>query len=116
MALALINYLFYRSLCTHSLTAFVYDLNEKRHEEYPLTCGRVMCSVTWPIEPTTTNSGTGGGDIKTSPTMHHHHIDPVAAIGMAGIQDIQRLADWVQKARIDPNDPKYADLFYHIKV
>lgn len=43
-------------------------------------------------------------------------MDPVTAIGAAGVVDIQKLAKWFEDSRLDPNDPANADLVYMLKV
>ena len=42
--------------------------------------------------------------------------DPIADLGMEGVNDPEKVAKWLDEKRIDPNDPKYADLFYNYKV
>lgn len=43
-------------------------------------------------------------------------MDPVAAIGAAGVMDLQKLAKWFLASRLDPNDPNNADLVYMLRV
>ncbi|CAH1773716.1 unnamed protein product [Owenia fusiformis] len=42
-------------------------------------------------------------------------MDAVAAIGATGMTDLDKLSDWIQKSRLDPNDPSNADLMYLLK-
>lgn len=43
-------------------------------------------------------------------------MDAIASIGMSRINDLQKLAKWAKKARIDPNDPQNLNLMHVIKV
>jgi len=43
-------------------------------------------------------------------------MDPLAAIGAAGVMDIKKLADWFATSRLDPNDPSNADIVYMLRV
>lgn len=42
--------------------------------------------------------------------------DPLMAVGVSHMQDIEKLAKWVQRSNLDPNDPRNADLISLIKV
>lgn len=42
--------------------------------------------------------------------------DPLMAVGVSHMQDIDQLAKWVQRSNLDPNDPRNADLINLIKV
>lgn len=42
--------------------------------------------------------------------------DPLVAVGVSHMQDVDKLAKWVQRSNLDPNDPKNADLINLIKV
>ncbi|KAL5016252.1 hypothetical protein ScPMuIL_005841 [Solemya velum] len=39
-------------------------------------------------------------------------IDPLAAVGAAGLNDIQKLQKWFENSKLDPNDPSNADLVF----
>ena len=43
-------------------------------------------------------------------------VDAVAAIGASGMADMDQLAKWIAKSRLDPNDPNNADLMYMLRV
>ena len=43
-------------------------------------------------------------------------VDPVAAIGVSGMADMDKLTSWIAQSRLDPNDPSNADLMYLLRV
>ena len=43
-------------------------------------------------------------------------VDPIAAIGMSNMADIDKLSQWVMKSGLDPNDPSNADLMFLLQV
>ena len=43
-------------------------------------------------------------------------FDAIAALGVSRMQDIEKLAKWVVKSNLDPNDPRNNDLITLIKV
>ena len=43
-------------------------------------------------------------------------MDAVAGIGMAGMQDMDKLSEWIAQSRLDPNDPSNAALMYMMRV
>ena len=43
-------------------------------------------------------------------------VDPIAAIGMSNLANIEKLSQWVMKSRLDPNDPNNADLMFLMQV
>ena len=43
-------------------------------------------------------------------------VDAVAAIGATGMADMDKLSNWIQQSRLDPNDPNNADLMYLLRV
>jgi hypothetical protein len=43
-------------------------------------------------------------------------FDAIAALGVSRMQDIEKLAKWVAKSNLDPNDPRNSDLISLIKV
>ena len=42
--------------------------------------------------------------------------DPIAALGVSRMQDMEKLAKWIMKSNLDPNDPRNADLINLIRV
>ena len=42
-------------------------------------------------------------------------VDPVAAIGMTGMADMDQLSKWIADSHLDPNDPNNADLMHMMK-
>ena len=43
-------------------------------------------------------------------------MDAVAAIGVSGMSDMDKLTKWIAESRLDPNDPSNADLMYLFRV
>ena len=43
-------------------------------------------------------------------------MDAVAAIGVAGMSDMDKLTKWIAESRLDPNDPSNAELMYLMRV
>ncbi|GAB1611232.1 hypothetical protein Ahia01_001410400, partial [Argonauta hians] len=86
------------------------------NKTYINTSGSVLCSVAWavgddglPLAPTPKS-----GLLQKLQSMYQKS-DPVSAIGASGIMDLQRLAEWVRTARLDPNDPSNADLMFLLR-
>ncbi len=44
------------------------------------------------------------------------NYDPIAALGVSRMQDMEKLAKWILKSNLDPNDPRNADLINLIRV
>lgn len=44
------------------------------------------------------------------------NFDAIAALGVSRMQDMEKLAKWVQKSNLDPNDPRNSDLMNLIRV
>lgn len=44
------------------------------------------------------------------------NIDAIASIGTSGLTDMKKLAKWAAETKLDPNDPKNADLMQLIMV
>jgi coiled-coil and C2 domain-containing protein 2A len=81
-----------------------------------LTSGSLKCSVCW--------SHDDNGKVLCPPLLSQptrglggaHQTDAVAALGAAGMVDIRKLAAWIAEAKLDPNDPRNADLLYLVKT
>ena len=43
-------------------------------------------------------------------------MDAVAALGVAGMSDMDKLTKWIAESRLDPNDPSNAELMYLMRV
>ena len=43
-------------------------------------------------------------------------IDPVSAIGVAGMANKDKLLKWIAESHLDPNDPSNAGLLYSVRV
>lgn len=44
------------------------------------------------------------------------NFDPIAALGVSRMQDLEKLAKWIMKSNLDPNDPKNEDLINLIRT
>eukprot|EP00058_Branchiostoma_floridae_P024122 XP_002609612.1 hypothetical protein BRAFLDRAFT_87833 [Branchiostoma floridae] len=80
-----------------------------------LTTGILSTSVSWGTKDDGTPLVPPVGP--TSATIHSPMMqaDPVAAIGATGMVDMEKLADWIEESRLDPNDPSNAALMQHVK-
>uniref|UniRef100_A0A8C8VJA3 Coiled-coil and C2 domain containing 2A n=1 Tax=Pelusios castaneus TaxID=367368 RepID=A0A8C8VJA3_9SAUR len=81
-----------------------------------MTSGKVSYSVSWavgengvPLVPLVSQQNTG----IPSPLKN---IDAIASIGTSGLTDMKKLAKWAAETKLDPNDPKNADLMHLIMV
>uniref|UniRef100_A0A674INJ9 Coiled-coil and C2 domain containing 2A n=2 Tax=Terrapene triunguis TaxID=2587831 RepID=A0A674INJ9_9SAUR len=81
-----------------------------------MTSGKVSNSVSWAI-------GENGVPLiplvsqqKTGIPSALKNIDAVASIGTSGLTDMKKLAKWAAETKLDPNDPKNADLMQLIMV
>ncbi|XP_030418965.1 coiled-coil and C2 domain-containing protein 2A isoform X2 [Gopherus evgoodei] len=81
-----------------------------------MTSGKVSSSVSWAI-------GENGVPLiplvsqqKTGIPSALKNIDAVASIGTSGVTDMKKLAKWAAETKLDPNDPKNADLMQLIMV
>jgi coiled-coil and C2 domain-containing protein 2A len=43
-------------------------------------------------------------------------MDPVVALGVAGMSDMDKLTKWISESRLDPNDPTNAELMGIMRV
>ncbi|OQV12974.1 Coiled-coil and C2 domain-containing protein 2A [Hypsibius exemplaris] len=71
--------------------------------ELRYTTGKVFCKSAW----TTAASSRIAEQTRLHPKSE--------VMGPRGIRDMKKLAEWVQNAKLDPNDPAYAELVYFIK-
>ncbi|XP_074848612.1 coiled-coil and C2 domain-containing protein 2A isoform X2 [Carettochelys insculpta] len=81
-----------------------------------MTSGKVSNCVSWavgengvPLIPVVSQQSTG------LPSALKN-IDAIASIGTSGLTDMKKLAKWAAETRLDPNDPKNADLMQMIMV
>ncbi|XP_078268853.1 protein CC2D2B-like [Rhinoraja longicauda] len=93
-----------------SNTPFVID-EGKSGERLLLTSGRLLYAVSWGID----ENGTSLAPPAPKPKTYKESMDAIASIGMSRINDLQKLAKWAKKARIDPNDPQNLNLMHVIK-
>ncbi|XP_032890631.1 coiled-coil and C2 domain-containing protein 2A-like [Amblyraja radiata] len=91
-----------------SNTPFLLD---GKSEECLLTSGRLLYAVSWGID----ENGTALAPPAPKPKTYKESMDAIASIGMSRINDLQKLAKWAKKARIDPNDPQNLNLMHVIK-
>ncbi|XP_051883707.1 protein CC2D2B-like [Pristis pectinata] len=93
-----------------SNTPFLLD--ERKSEEcLLLTSGKLLYSVSWGVD----ENGTALAPPAPKPKTYKESMDAIASIGMSRINNLQKLANWAKKARIDPNDPQNLDLMHVIK-
>ncbi|KAJ7389194.1 Coiled-coil and C2 domain-containing protein 2A, partial [Desmophyllum pertusum] len=84
---------------------------------YLLTSGTILASVSWAVG----NDGkamappllTGNTASNMSAVKRY---DALAALGAAGMVDIQNLIKWIEQSHLDPNDPANADIMNIIKL
>ncbi|XP_015767290.1 PREDICTED: coiled-coil and C2 domain-containing protein 2A-like [Acropora digitifera] len=84
---------------------------------YLLTSGTILANVSWAVgndgmamaPPLLTgNSATNMSAVK--------RYDALAALGAAGMVDIQNLIKWIEQSHLDPNDPANADIMNIVKL
>ncbi|KAH3847614.1 hypothetical protein DPMN_089941, partial [Dreissena polymorpha] len=83
--------------------------------EILMTTGILTYSVAWAVDehgqalvpPALVNANTM--------FTHMKKMDPLAAIGAAGVMDLKKLADWFASSHLDPNDPSNADIVYLLR-
>lgn len=84
---------------------------------YLLTSGTILASLSWAVG----NDGnvmapplqTGNPASNLSAVKRY---DALAALGAAGMVDIQSLVKWIEQSHLDPNDPANADIMNIIKL
>ncbi|XP_025034195.2 coiled-coil and C2 domain-containing protein 2A isoform X1 [Pelodiscus sinensis] len=81
-----------------------------------MTSGKVSNSVSWAV---------GDNGVPLIPLASQQNIgipsalkniDAIASIGTSGLTDMKKLAKWAAETKLDPNDPKNADLMQLIMV
>lgn len=84
---------------------------------YLLTSGTVLASVSWGVG----NDGKAmapplltGKSASNLSAMKKY--DALAALGAAGMVDIQNVIKWIEQSHLDPNDPANADIMNIIKL
>ncbi|XP_063726786.1 coiled-coil and C2 domain-containing protein 2A-like isoform X2 [Symsagittifera roscoffensis] len=91
------------------------------------TKGVIICSLAWalgadgtPLVPPTTSQSTAkrlhATTIAQDGGMMQMPADPISAIGSTGHLDMPALVEWVRQNRLDPNDPQYSTILYHVKM
>ncbi|XP_072095759.1 coiled-coil and C2 domain-containing protein 2A-like [Mobula birostris] len=93
-----------------SNTPFVLD-GRRPEECLLLTSGKLRYAVSWGVD----ENGTALAPPAPKPKTYKESMDAIASIGMSRINDLQKLAKWAKKARIDPNDPQNLELMHVIK-
>ena len=43
-------------------------------------------------------------------------MDPITAIGMSGLGDVDKLTKWIKDSHLDPNDPSNADIMHLLRA
>ncbi|GCC22301.1 hypothetical protein chiPu_0000688 [Chiloscyllium punctatum] len=89
-----------------------FVLDETKSEEYfLLTSGKLLYAVSWGVD----KDGLALAPPAPRPKTYKESVDAIASIGMSWLNDLQKLAEWARKARVDPNDPQNSDLMQVIK-
>ncbi|XP_048465130.1 protein CC2D2B-like [Rhincodon typus] len=89
-----------------------FVLDETKSEEYfLLTSGKLLYAVSWGVS----EDGLALAPPALKPKTYKESMDAIASIGMSWLNDLQKLAEWARKARVDPNDPQNSDLMQVIK-
>ncbi|XP_067858763.1 protein CC2D2B-like [Heptranchias perlo] len=91
-------------------TSFFLD-EDKSEECLLLTSGKLLYAVSWGVG----KNGIALAPPAPKPKTYKQSEDAIASIGMVWLNDLQKLAEWAKKARIDPNDPQNSDLMQIIK-
>ncbi|KAL9987685.1 hypothetical protein ACROYT_G002032 [Oculina patagonica] len=84
---------------------------------YLLTSGTILASASWAVG----NDGKAmapplltGNPVSNISAVKRY--DALAALGAAGMVDIQNLVKWIEQSHLDPNDPANADIMNIIKL
>ncbi|XP_071964631.1 coiled-coil and C2 domain-containing protein 2A-like isoform X2 [Antedon mediterranea] len=81
----------------------------------PLTSGSIVSSVAWGVgddnRPLIPPESLNPQDIKMQ-----HRYDALSALGAGGVIDIEKLSNWINDARLDPNDPVNANIIHSVKM
>ncbi|XP_048583350.1 coiled-coil and C2 domain-containing protein 2A isoform X3 [Nematostella vectensis] len=104
----------------HAINLNVANNTQEVHQinsEILLTSGGLLTSVAWaldnegrPMAPPSSAVGLG-----TSSGVARRY-DAMAALGAAGMVDVQKLAKWIAESHLDPNDPANADIMNILKI
>lgn len=100
--------------------AFAMHIKTTNQIQLFYTSGAVRTGAAWGIDHKTgtvlapTNASSDADTAIKSEEMKNY--DAIMALGVSHMQDIEKLAKWIVKSNLDPNDPKNADLINLIKV
>jgi coiled-coil and C2 domain-containing protein 2A len=103
-----------------SKDAFYMHLKISNQIELFYTSGILKAGIGWGIEEKT-------GEVLVPPVLKAKHQaglnqderknhDAIAALGMSRMQNMEKLAEWIAKSNLDPNDPRNADLINLIQA
>ena len=99
-----------------SANAF-YKLKTSNQVEPMYTSGVLRGSACWGIDER------DGVTVLAPDSLKKHfeyqdmrNNDAISALGVSRITDIEKLAKWIMKSNLDPNDPRNTDLMELIKV
>uniref|UniRef100_A0A4W3JHN1 Coiled-coil and C2 domain containing 2B n=1 Tax=Callorhinchus milii TaxID=7868 RepID=A0A4W3JHN1_CALMI len=81
-----------------------------------MTSGIIICAVSWGIDKNGNALSPPAPRPKSFIESDLNTIDAIASIGVSWLNDIQKLAEWAKKARIDPHDPQNSSLMQLIEV
>jgi coiled-coil and C2 domain-containing protein 2A len=103
-----------------SREAFYMHLKTSNQIELFYTSGSIKAGSSWGIDE---KDGSVLAPPKSSSeldsALKHEEMknfDPIVALGVSHMQDMEKLAKWILKSNLDPNDPRNADLINLIKV
>eukprot|EP00062_Callorhinchus_milii_P001332 gi/632937253/ref/XP_007897866.1/ PREDICTED: protein CC2D2B [Callorhinchus milii] len=80
-----------------------------------MTSGIIICAVSWGIDKNGNALSPPAPRPKSFIESDLNTIDAIASIGVSWLNDIQKLAEWAKKARIDPHDPQNSSLMQLIE-
>lgn len=103
-----------------STEAFYMHLKTTNQSELFYTSGKLKTGTGWGIDEKDgtvlvppQSAGQSDSAIKQDEMKS---FDAIAALGVSHMQDMEKLAKWILKSNLDPNDPKNSDLINLIRV
>lgn len=83
----------------------------------PLTSGILYIATSWGVDENGKNMAPPVvSDSSHAAISSARHYDALAALGAAGMVDLQKLLSWISHAKLDPNDPSNADIINLAKM
>lgn len=100
-----------------SPVSFNLRLKEDNKSELLYTTGTLKAGAGWGVDEKTGNvlvpPGLKGNITHSETAIKHDEVkgfDAIAALGVSRMQDMEKLAKWIMKSNLDPNDPRNNDL------